>query len=182
MNPSHSARHGVRWKRLAGLAALLAANAAAQAQGLQLHPPEGSVTAHSPSEYTLSRLRMPTNSIRLFGDYYLFDPGASDQGPLMGSLTGGFRISTGIAGLGQTTTLFDTQPDTYQNLPYLGLGYSHLWFKSQLSLNADFGLASQNAGALGHARGLLNGSQSLDDIAHDLRWGPVMAVNVSYSF
>ena len=78
--------------------------------------------------------------------------------------------------------LFESQPDTAQNLPYLGVGYSHLWFNSQLSLNADFGLASQNASAVGHARGLLNGSQSLDDVTRELRWAPVMAVNVSYSF
>jgi len=63
------------------------------------------------------------------------------------------------------------------DLPYIGLGYSHLWLKSQLSLNADFGLASQV-----HGHGLLTSASSLDDVASQLRWAPVMAVNVRYSF
>ena len=60
-----------------------------------------------------------------------------------------------------------------QSLPYIGLGYSHLWFNSQLSLNADFGLASQ-----AHGHGLFNSPSSLDDPNSPLHWAPVMAVNV----
>jgi hypothetical protein len=64
-----------------------------------------------------------------------------------------------------------------QSLPYIGLGYSHLWFNSQLSLNADFGLTSPN-----HARGLFSNASGLDDVTSQLRWAPLMAVNVRYSF
>ncbi|MET0383288.1 MAG: hypothetical protein ABW032_07695, partial [Burkholderiaceae bacterium] len=68
------------------------------------------------------------------------------------------------------------------SMPYIGLGYSHLWVNSQLILNADFGLASQNPAGAGRVRGLFNRTQSLDDVTGDLRWAPVMAVNVRYSF
>jgi hypothetical protein len=86
-------------------------------------------------------------------------------------------------GLGRQTSLFDLQREDTQNLPYVGLGYSHLWFTGQLSLNADFGLASQNASGSGHLRGLFgSGAPSLDDVTGELRWAPVMAVNVRYSF
>ncbi|HYP34252.1 MAG TPA: hypothetical protein VES00_20465, partial [Burkholderiaceae bacterium] len=77
----------------------------------------------------------------------------------------------------QPLSLYETRPDPLQNLPYVGLGYSRLYLKSQLSLNADFGLASQNRG-----HGLFNSASSLDDVTSQLRWAPVMAVNVRYSF
>lgn len=182
MGHSHSARHGVRWSRSIPIAALLLATAGVQAEGLVLRAPDGSLSLHSPSEYALAHARIPTNSIRLFGDYYFFDPARSNMGPTLGSLVGGFRASTGVVGLSQPMSLFDARPDPLQNLPYIGLGYSHLYFNRQLSLNADFGLASQNASVLGHGHGFLSGTQSLDDVTRDLRWAPVMAVNVSYSF
>jgi hypothetical protein len=179
MGLSHPTRPGVRKSRWAALAALVLASAAAQAEGLVLHAPENPLRA--PIE-TLAHAHMPSTSIHLVGDYYFFDPARNDFGPALGSFVGGFRASTGVAGFGQPMSLFESQPDASQNAPYLGLGYSHLWFHSQLSLNADFGLASQNPSAAGHLRGLLNGSQSLDDVTRELRWAPVMAVNVSYSF
>ena len=114
---------------------------------------------------------------RLLGDYYFVDPNQTSLGPATSSLVGGFRASTGVVSLAQPLSLYETRPDPLQSLPYIGLGYSHLWFKSQLSLNADFGLASQT-----HGRGLLASSSSLDDVTSQLRWAPVMAVNVRYSF
>lgn len=179
MGHSHSARRGVRKSRWVAAVALMLAGAGSQAEGLVLHAPANPL--RTPIE-SLVRSHMPATSIHLVGDYYFIDPARSDLGPTLGSFVGGFRASTGIVGLGQPMSLFESQPDASQNLPYLGVGYSHLWFNSQLSLNADFGLASQNASAVGHARGLLNGSQSLDDVTRELRWAPVMAVNVSYSF
>ncbi len=164
------------------IAALMLASVEVQAEGLVLRPPDSSTSLHSPSEYAIAHTRMPTNSIRLFGDYYFFDPAHSNMGPTLGSLVGGFRASTGIAAFGQPMTLFDTPLDGAQNQPYLGLGYSQLWFKSQLSLNADFGLASQSASVTGHFRGLTSGTQTLDDVTRELRWAPVMALKVSYSF
>ena len=90
---------------------------------------------------------------------------------------GGFRASTGVVGLAQPMSLYDTRPDPLQSLPYIGLGYSHLLFNSQFSLNADFGLASQN-----HGHSLLGSASSLDDVTNQVRWAPVMAVNVHYAF
>ena len=159
--------------RIAALATLAALTMGARAEGLTLRMQENSYSSHSSDEYALTSYHISPNSIRLFGDYYFFDPAQGDMGPTLGSLTGGFRASTGLFGLTQPMSLYDTQ----QSSPYIGLGYSHLWFKSQLSLNADFGLVSQN-----HGHGLFSSGTSLDDVTSQLRWAPVMAVNVRYSF
>ena len=149
----------------------------AQAEGLTLRAQENSYASHTATEYALTNLHSSASGIRLFGDYYFFDPARSNMGPALGSLVGGFRASTGIVGLAQPMSLYEARPDPLQSLPYIGLGYSHLYFNSQLSLNADFGLASQN-----HGHGLFNSASSLDDVTSQLRWAPVMAVNVRYSF
>ncbi len=161
-----------------GTAALMAtAVTFVQAQGLSLHIPESSYPAHPLAEYALTNSHLTVSSIRVFGDYYFFDPAHSNMGPTLDSLVGGFRASTGLVGLAQPLSLYETRPDPLQSLPYIGLGYSQLWFNSQLRLNADFGLASQN-----HGRGLFSSPSSLDDVANQVRWAPVMAVNVRYSF
>ncbi len=178
MGTSHSARFGVRSSHRAAAIALLGAMAGAQAEGLPLRTQEAPLGTRTNAEYALTNLRQPNNAIHLLGDYYFFDPANSNLGPTMSSLLGGFRASTGVLGLAQPLSLYDTRPDPLQNLPYIGLGYSHLIYKSQLSLNADFGLASGNA----HGRSLFSGNQSLDDVTSQLRWAPVMAVNVRYSF
>jgi len=149
----------------------------AQAEGLMLRAQEGTYPAHPAAEYALTSSHISTNSIHLLGDYWFFDPAHSNMGPTMSSLVGGFRASTGLVGLAQPLSLYESRPDPLQSLPYIGLGYSHLWFNSQLSLNADFGLASQ-----AHGHGLLTSPSSLDEVTNQLRWAPVMAVNVRYSF
>jgi hypothetical protein len=159
------------------MAALAVFMLGAQAEGLMIRSPETSYGSQPKVEYALTSFHSPVSSIRLFGDYYFFDPAQSTLGPVLGSLMGGFRASTGVVGLGQPLSLYDTRPDALQSLPYVGLGYSHLLFNSQLSLNADFGLAEQNRG-----HGLFNSASSLDDVTNQLRWAPVMAVNVRYSF
>ena len=161
----------------AALAFLVVTAMGSQAEGLTLHAQESSYGTHTVAEYALTNYHAPSNSIRLLGDYYFFDPAHSNMGPTLGSLVGGFRASTGVVGLAQPMSLYDTRPDPLQSLPYIGLGYSHLYFHSALSLNADFGLASQN-----HGHGLFNSASSLDDVTSQLRWAPVMAVNVRYSF
>ncbi len=163
--------------KTATLAILAALAMSAQAEGLTLRAQESSYGTHAVAEYALTNYHAPSNSIRLFGDYYFFDPAHSNMGPTLGSLVGGFRASTGIVGLSQPMTLYEARPDSLQSLPYFGLGYSHLWLNSQLSVNADFGLASQN-----HGHGLFSSASSLDDVTSQLRWAPVMAVNVRYSF
>jgi hypothetical protein len=169
-------RHARSGLKTAAMAILAALAMDVQAEGLTLHAQDSAYVPHSSPEYALTISRAPTNSIRLFGDYYFFDPSLSNMGPTLGSLVGGFRASTGLVGLAQPMSLYDTRPDALQSLPYIGLGYSHLWFKSQLSLNADFGLEN----ARGH--GLFGNAMPLDDVTNQLRWAPVMAVNVRYAF
>jgi len=178
MEPSLSTAHRARVGRQAAALAILAATTlGAQAEGLVLRAYENPTATHIGSEYAPTNSRIPGSAIRLFGDYYFFDPAQNNLGPAMGSLVGGLRASTGVVGLAQPLSLFDTRPEPLQSLPYIGLGYSHLWLKSQLSLNADFGLASQI-----HGHGLLTSPSSLDDVTSQLRWAPVMAVNVRYAF
>ena len=171
MRHSHSTQRATRLALQAAACTALAASAmASQAQGLTQRTQDIPSASHLNSEYALTNSH---NSIRLLGDYYFFDPAQGNTGTLLG----GFRASTGIVGLAQPQPLYDTRPDPLQNLPYVGLGYSHLYFNSQLSLNADFGLASQN-----HGHGLFNSASSLDDVTSQLRWAPIMAVNMRYSF
>jgi hypothetical protein len=169
-------RHARSGLKTAATAILAALAMGAQAEGLALHAQDSAYAPHSSPEYALTNSHIPANSIRLFGDYYFFDPTQSNMGPTLGSLVGGFRASTGLVGLAQPMSLYDTRPDALQNLPYIGLGYSHLWFKSQLSLNADFGLEN------GRGHGLFGNAMPLDDVTNQLRWAPVMAVNVRYAF
>ena len=174
LSTGRRARAGLRG---AAVAILTASTMGAQAEGLTLRAQDGTYASHPTAEYALTNAHIQAGGIRLFGDYFFFDPARSNLGPTLGSLVGGFRASTGVVGLSQPLSLYDTRPDTLQSLPYIGLGYSHLYFKSQLSLNADFGLASQN-----HGHGLFTSASSLDDVTSQLRWAPVMAVNVRYAF
>jgi len=179
MGRKHSTRRATRAPLQAtALVALAVAAMGAQAEGLMLRAQESSYSPHSSAEYALTNAHPQVNSsIRLFGDYYFFDPSQGSMGPALGSLFGGFRASTGIVGLSQPLSLYEARPDALQSLPYIGLGYSHLWFNSQLRVNADFGLSSPN-----HGHGLLSSPNSLDDVTNQLRWAPVMAVNVRYAF
>ena len=179
MKPSLLTAHRARTGRQAAALAILAATTlGAQAEGLVLRAYENPASTRAAPEYALTNSHIPASSIRVFGDYWFFDPTTqANLGPTMGSIVSGFRASTGVVGLAQPLSLFDTRPDALQSLPYIGLGYSHLWLKSALSLNADLGLASQT-----HGRGLLTSPSSLDDVTNQLRWAPVMAVNVRYSF
>ena len=178
MGHSHSTGRRSRAPLKAAVLAILAGSAmCVQAEGLTLHAQESSYATRAASEYALTNYHAPASSIHLFGDYYFFDPAHSNMGPALGSLVGGFRASTGVVGLVPPMSLYETRPDPLQSLPYIGLGYSHLYFNSQLSLNADFGLASQN-----HGHGLFNSASGLEDVTSQLRWAPVMAVNVRYSF
>jgi len=172
-----TARRARAGRQAAALAILAATSLGAQAEGLVLRAYESAPATHTGSEYALTNSHIPGSSIRVMGDYWFFDPTQSNMGPTLGSLAGGFRASTGLVGLAQPMSLFDARPDPLQSLPYIGLGYSHLWFNSQLSLNADFGLASQS-----HGHSLFTSPSSLDEVTNQLRWAPVMAVNVRYSF
>ena len=196
MGSSHSTRLPLHPPRRAATVLLFSilALGAAHAQGLDLRGPYApsapnvwrpSSAANAFAGLSLARSHANTASLHLFSDYFFYDPSAhadSALGPTAGSLISGFRASTGVAGTSTPLSLFDNQPDPSQSLPYLGIGYSHLWLNNTPSLNADMGLASQNPMAASHLRGLPNGAQSLDDVTRDLRWSPVMAVSVGYSF
>ena len=131
------------------LVSALALLGAAHAQGLDLRGTYNpnvwrpSSVSNAFAGMSLARSRPSTGSLHLFSDYYFYDPSAhpdSALGPTVGSVIGGFRASTGVAGASTGPSLFDNQPDVAQNLPYLGVGYSHLWLNNTLSLNADLGL------------------------------------------
>jgi hypothetical protein len=196
MGTPHSTRlplHPPRCAASALLASALALFGAAHAQGLDLHGPYNpntntwrpSSASNAFAGLSLARSHPNAASLQLFSDYYFYDPSAHPDfalGPTVGSVIGGFRASTGVAGTSSGPSLFDNQPDPGQSLPYLGIGYSHLWLNNTLILNADMGLASQNPWAVTHLRGQAPVGQSLDDVTRDLRWSPVMAVSVGYSF
>lgn len=163
--------------RVAALTILALLTLGAHAQGTAQRVREAAFPQHTAAEYVLTNNRGAAASLQLFGDYYFFDRAPGNLGAGLGGLVGGLRASTGVVGLSQPLSLYEARPDPLQSLPYIGLGYSHLWFNSQLSLNADFGLASQT-----HGHGLFNSASSLDDANTQLHWSPVMAVNVRYSF
>ncbi|MET0382358.1 MAG: hypothetical protein ABW032_02945, partial [Burkholderiaceae bacterium] len=124
MELSRSTDGGRRWRRGIASAALLWTSGAALADA----PPRAlgdSINGSESVQYALAHVRSPVDSIRLFGNYYFFDPGHSNLGPTMSSLLGGFRASTGLAGMGRPASLFDAQRDDAPSLPYIGLGYSH---------------------------------------------------------
>ena len=149
-----------------------------RADGLTAGRTTDAATAlRSPTELAFLRAASTPSSLRLFGDYFFFDSARSPLEP-----ASGLRASTGLLGPTRSFSLFDAQNDATANQPYLGLGYSKLWLNSQLSINADFGLASQSPGAIGHLRNVFTGAQTLDDAVRELRWSPVMAFNVRYSF
>jgi hypothetical protein len=161
---------------------------AAQAQGLDLRGTESpnvwrpTSAANAFSGLSLAPAPASSTSLHMFNDYFFVDPARTDLSPRMTSLFGGFRASTGFTGPSQPFSLFDKAPDMGQALPYLGLGYSHLWLNNTVSLKADLGLASQNPWSASHLRGTPPPAQTLEDVTRDLRWSPVMAVNLSYSF
>ncbi len=163
--------------QVAALAMLAALTMGAEAQGTALRTLEGVYPQHTAAEYALTNNPSTSGSLRVFNDYYFFEGSQGNLGPTLGNVVGGLRASTGVVGLSRPLSLYDTRPDPLQSLPYIGLGYSHLWFNSQLSLNADFGLASQS-----HGHGLFSSASTLDDANGQLHWAPVMAVNVRYSF
>lgn len=179
MEQSHSARPGVRRSLVAAvMAAACALHGTARASNDATAP----TTRPADNPYQLAPPRAGASLVHPLGSYYLFDPAQSTLGPTMTSLLGGFRLSTGVVGLGLPMSATDHPHDSAQSLPYLGLGYSHLWFHSRLSLNADFGLASGSSVGFGRGRGLLGALPSVEETSGDPRWAPVMAVNVRYSF
>jgi hypothetical protein len=154
-------------------ACLLAASA--RAEGLVQRDTEGPSALRSPTETAIARDAATPTPLRL-GDYFLF----GRVGP-EGTSPSGLRFSSGLFGPQRPFTLFESPLDTPPAQPYLGLGYSRAWMKSQLSVNADVGMTSPGGGSM-RLRSVMGGNQTLDEAVRDLRWSPVMAVNVKYAF
>lgn len=110
------------------------------------------------------------------GDVYLF---SGDERP--GTGPSGLRLSSGLFGPKHPFSLFDAPLDGSPSQAYLGLGYTGTWLKSRLSLDADLGLTAPGSG-MSHWRGVIDGSQGLDQALRDLHWQPVMALDVRYAF
>lgn len=110
------------------------------------------------------------------GDVYLF---SGDARP--GAAPSGLRLSSGLFGPKHPFSLFDAPLDGSPSQAYLGLGYTGTWLKSRLSLDADLGLTAPGSG-MTHWRGVIDGSQGLDQALRDLHWQPVMALDVRYAF
>jgi hypothetical protein len=131
-----------------------------------------------------------------------FDAAALSR-PLFGS-TGGMRLTSGVVtgprgavfGPGQATapapfgvssasrgagpSFADTNGESTQTLPYLGIGYSGSSLRGGFSFSADLGLTAQNGSDQRLARSMT--SQTLDDTLRELRFTPVLQLGVSYRF
>ena len=126
MEHSHSARLGVRWSRWVTAMVLGVAASASHADGSTQRVAEGVTADRYSNEYALAHSLNQADSLRLLGNYYLFDPAKSNMSPSLGNFLGGFRASTGVIGLNRPVSLFDHH-DEGLSQPYVGLGYSHLW-------------------------------------------------------
>jgi hypothetical protein len=169
-------RHGVVLALALG-ASFATSVAFAQAEGTAQRETEGPAALRTPTEQAIFRDSNPATPLRL-GDFFLFDRGRPE-----GMAPSGLRLSTGLFGPSKPMTLFDSpQLDAAASQAYLGLGYTRAWMKSQLSLSADVGMTSPTTNTMSRLRGVMTGSQNLDDAMRDLRWSPVMAVNVNYAF
>jgi len=172
-----------RLSRLAGLTSLVGLTLAAQlalapsarAEGLVL-PGQDLSGGHAAAFGSAWRAAQSAQPVRLLGHWYLFPdtehPGAPPEG---------LRASTGLATSTHRFSLFDAAAEPSASQAWLGLGWSQLWLRSQLSLSADLGLTAPNAMG-GPRRPVLGGSLPLDDSLRELRWAPAMALNLSYAF
>jgi hypothetical protein len=67
-------------------------------------------------------------------------------------------------------------------MPYLGIGYSDYSLKTGWGFWADIGLVMQSPGNASGMGRVLSGSQSVDDLVHELRMSPLLQLGVNYSF
>lgn len=90
--------------------------------------------------------------------------------------------SRAITSLAAPQRLSDASSQGLIARPYLGIGYSDYSLKTGWGFWADIGLVVQSPGqALGMGR-VLSGSQSVDDLVHELRMSPLLQLGVNYSF
>jgi hypothetical protein len=90
--------------------------------------------------------------------------------------------SRAITSLAAPQRLSDPGNQGISAMPYLGIGYSDYSLKTGWGFWADIGLVMQSPGsAIGMGR-VLSGSQSVDDLVHELRLSPLLQLGVNYSF
>lgn len=90
--------------------------------------------------------------------------------------------SRAITSLATPQRLSDSASLGLSAMPYLGFGYSDYSLKTGWGFWADVGLVVHSPGhALGMGR-VLSGSQSVDDLVHELRMSPLLQLGVNYSF
>jgi len=136
--------------------------------------------------------------VSLFGDYYFGIAPRHDSG-------GGLRVSGGllwgsrllwagtpplpstrpglaIARPWSTPSALAGEASDAGTLPYLGLGYSGSIGSGRFGFSADLGLVARSPGQAVRFGRMLGGSQSVDDLARELRLTPVLQLGVSYAF
>lgn len=140
--------------------------------------------------------RLPARAATLAGDRY-FDIGRlGDGGGLratgalsIGSSALALGAPTGAATLSLSRAMSSTSTGrAYEGAeplatPYVGMGYSAWWARSNLGLSADLGLAGQwRSTGSRPDRISTSGSDSLMDMARTMQWAPVLKVQLSYTF
>jgi hypothetical protein len=132
----------------------------------------------------------------LGGDYYF-----SKDLAAVGRLPSGFRASGALLIRQPGVSLSDlawqsravtslaapqrlSSPGTQgiSTMPYLGIGYSDYSLKTGWGFWADIGLVLQGPGNTFGMGRVLSGSQSVDDLVHELRMSPLLQLGVNYSF
>lgn len=93
-----------------------------------------------------------------------------------------FGVASPLALGSSNRYLIDPRSDTYNTVPYLGIGYSGIHPKGGWGFWADVGLVIQSPGnALGLGR-VISGSLSPEDLARDLQPSTLLQFGVNYSF
>jgi hypothetical protein len=113
----------------------------------------------------------------------IVNPGARSAGQAMfGVQPGAYTVAHRSVGPGAAMLGIDTPPDASTTIPYLGVGYIGLSAKGGWSFSADLGLIALAAGNAVKFGRVFSGSQSLDDLAREMRVAPVLQMGISYSF
>ena len=121
---------------------------------------------------------VPLSGFRASGALLIRQPGVS-----LSDLAWSSRATTNLALRQPLTSPGDYGTQDVSAMPYLGIGYSDYSLKSGWGFWADIGLVVQSPGsALGVGRGVMSGTQNLDDLVRELRLSPMLQLGVNYSF
>jgi hypothetical protein len=115
----------------------------------------------------------------MLGDYY-FGQVRLGSGDVMAGFhaTSGVLLGQRAAVLGAPGAILNSVNETWQAMPYVGIGWTSASARKGWGFSADLGLAARNS-----AGGLRVGStQSLDDLLRELRMTPMLQLGVSYAF